>query len=86
MLRPGRLVRRLWSRSAPALASLAVLMATTVAVVSLTGEHAVDINGRPTRGEWFVLAMIVLVLSVLASAVPARSATRLTIREVLAYE
>jgi len=30
--------------------------------------------------------LIVMVLSVLASLMPARSATRLTIREVLAYE
>lgn len=67
VLRPGRLVRRLWSRSAPALASFAVLMATTVAVVSVTGKHAVDIDGRPTRGEWFVLAMLVLVLPVAAT-------------------
>jgi putative ABC transport system permease protein len=32
---------------------------------------------------WFV---IVLVLSILASVMPARNAARLTIREVLAYE
>lgn len=42
-------------------------MANTVAVVSLTGKHAVDIDGRPTRGEWFVLAMLVLVLPVAAT-------------------
>lgn len=62
VLRPGRLVRRLWSRSAPALAGFAVLMANTVVVVSVTGKHAIDIDGRPTRGEWFVLALLVLVL------------------------
>ncbi len=62
MLRPSRSVRQLWSRSAPALAGFAVLMANTVAVVSITGEHAIDIDGRPTRGEWFVLALLVLVL------------------------
>jgi hypothetical protein len=37
-------------------------MANTVAVVSVTGEHAIDINGRPTRDEWFVLALLVLVV------------------------
>jgi hypothetical protein len=67
VLRPGRLVRRPWSRSAPALAGLAVLMANTVAVVALTGQHAIDIDGHPTRGEWFVLAMLVLVLPVTAT-------------------
>ncbi|MEO3759181.1 hypothetical protein ABGB19_12945 [Mycobacterium sp. B14F4] len=64
VLRPGRLVRRLWSRSAPALAGFAVLMANTIVVVAVTGQHAVDIDGRPTRGEWFVLAMLVLVLPI----------------------
>lgn len=67
VLRPGRLVRRLWTRSAPALAAFAVLMANTIVVVSVTGEHAVDINGRPTRGEWFVLALLVLVLPIAAT-------------------
>ena len=64
VLRPGRLVRRLWSRSAPALAGFAVLMANTVVVVAATGQHAVDIDGQPTRGEWFVLVMLVLVLPI----------------------
>ncbi|HEX2213292.1 MAG TPA: hypothetical protein VHH12_07555 [Mycobacterium sp.] len=68
VLRPGRLVRRLWPRSAPALAGLAVLMANTIAVVAITGEHAVDIDGRPTRGEWFVLVLLVLVLPVASVA------------------
>lgn len=39
-------------------------MANTIVVVSVTGEHAVDIGGRPTRGEWFVLGLLVLVLPV----------------------
>ncbi|SEH76141.1 hypothetical protein SAMN04489835_3776 [Mycolicibacterium rutilum] len=62
VLRPGRLVRRLWTRSAPALAGFAVVMANTVVVVLVTGKHAIDIDGRPTRGEWFVLLILVLVL------------------------
>lgn len=64
VLRPGRLVRRLWPRSSPALAAFAVLMANTIGVVLITGKHAIDIDGQPTRGEWFVLAMLVLVLPV----------------------
>lgn len=67
VLRPGRLVRRLWSRSAPALAGFAVVMATSVVVVAVTGKHAVDIDGRPTRAEWFVLALLMLVLPVAAA-------------------
>lgn len=38
-----------------------MLMANTVTVVSVTGKHAIDIDGQPTRGEWFVLALLVLV-------------------------
>lgn len=64
VLRPGRLVRRLLPRSAPALATLAVLMANSVLVVSITGQHAIDIEGQPTRAEWFVLVLLVLVLPV----------------------
>src|SRR4051812_30474247 len=66
VLRPGALVRRLWPRSAPALAAFAVSMAFSVLVVLVTGKHTIDINGHPTRSEWFVLAMLVLVLPVAA--------------------
>ena len=37
-------------------------------------------------GELLVVLVIVLVLSAIASLLPARSAIRLTIRDVLAYE
>ena len=55
-------MRRLWPRSAPALAAFAVSMAFSVLIVVITGKHTIDINGHPTRTEWFVLAMLVLVL------------------------
>ncbi|HJT95438.1 MAG TPA: hypothetical protein VJ777_26455 [Mycobacterium sp.] len=64
VLRPGALVRRLWPRSAPALAGFAVFMANSALVVAITGEHTIDINGHPTRTEWFILALLVLVLPV----------------------
>jgi hypothetical protein len=64
VLRPGRLARRLWPRSAPALATFAVLMANSILVVAISGNHAIDINGRPTRTEWFILVLVVLVLPV----------------------
>src|SRR6476646_11699573 len=64
VLRPGSLVRRLWPRSAPVLAGFAVFMANSALVVAVTGKHTIDIDGHPTRTEWFVLAMVVLVLPV----------------------
>jgi hypothetical protein len=64
VLRPGALVRRLWPRSAPALAAFAVFMANSALVVLVTGKHTIDIEGQPTRTEWFVLALIVLVLPI----------------------
>jgi hypothetical protein len=68
VLRPGVLVRRVWTRSAPALAAFAVMMAFSILVVSITGKHAIDIDGSPTRTEWFVLATVVLVLPAAAIA------------------
>ena len=60
-------MRRLWPRSAPALAAFAVSMAFSIAVVLITGKHTIDIDGQPTRTEWFVLAMLVFVLPVAAT-------------------
>jgi len=62
VLRPGRLVRGLWPRSAPALAAFAVLMASSVLLVTTTGKYTINIDGPPNRAEWFVLAGVVLVL------------------------
>jgi len=66
VLRPGALVRRLWPRSAPALAGFAVFMANSALVVAITGKHTIDIEGHPTRAEWFVLGLLVLVLPIAA--------------------
>jgi hypothetical protein len=66
VLRPGALVRRLWPRSAPVLAGFALFMANSALVVAVTGKHTIDIDGHPTRTEWFVLALLVLVLPVAA--------------------
>ncbi|CAN3129472.1 hypothetical protein ACNUDN_16205 [Mycobacterium sp. smrl_JER01] len=62
VLRPGVLARRVWTRSAPALAGLAVLMTYSIIIVGVTGEHTIDIDGVPTRTEWFILGVVVLVL------------------------
>ncbi|MGE0782050.1 hypothetical protein [Mycolicibacterium sp.] len=67
VLRPGTLVRRVWPRSAPALAAFAVVMAVSILVVTVTGKHTIDIDGTPTRTEWFVLGMVVLVLPAAAA-------------------
>ena len=67
VLRPGALVRRLWPRSAPALAVFAVFMANSILIVLITGKHTIDIDGQPTRTEWFVLGVLVLVLPVAAT-------------------
>ena len=67
VLRPGALVRRLWPRSAPALAAFAVFMVNSVLVVLITGKHTINIEGEPTRNEWFILALVVLVLPVAAT-------------------
>jgi hypothetical protein len=66
VLRPGALVRRLWPRSAPVLAGFAVFMANSALVVAITGKHTIDIDGHPTRTEWFILALLVLVLPIAA--------------------
>ena len=66
VVRRRALLRRVWSRSAPALAAFAVVAANSILVVSLTGAHTIDIAGRPTVAEKFVLALLVLVLPVAA--------------------
>jgi hypothetical protein len=62
VLRPGALVHRVWSRSAPALAAMAVFAANSIIAVTVSGMHTIDIDGRPNLAEGFVLAMLVLVL------------------------
>src|SRR5947208_14043493 len=62
VLRPGALVRRLWPRSAPALAAFAVFMANSTLVVAMTGKHTIHINGHSTRTDWFIPPLLVTVL------------------------
>lgn len=64
VVRRGALLRQVWGRSAPALAGLAVVAANSILVVTLSGKHTIDIDGRPTVTEGFVLALVVLVLPV----------------------
>jgi hypothetical protein len=62
VVRRGALARGIWPRSAPALAGYAVFAANSILVVSLSGKHSIDIEGRPTVTEGFVLLLVVLVL------------------------
>jgi hypothetical protein len=57
-----------WGRSAPALAALAVVALNSIAIVAVTGQHTVDISGRPDLAEGFVLALVVLVIPAAALA------------------
>lgn len=62
VLRRGTLLHRLWSRSAPALAGLAVMAANSILIVTISGQHTVDIAGRPDLAQSLVLGLLVLVL------------------------
>jgi len=62
VLRPGALLHRVWSRSAPALAAVAVFAVNSIIVVRVSGMYSIDIDGRPNLVEGVVLAMLVLVL------------------------
>jgi hypothetical protein len=52
--------RRLWSRSAPALAAYATLHCWTLPVLLVTDGHDVVIDGTPSPREWFLLVLIAL--------------------------
>jgi hypothetical protein len=61
-------VRRLWSRSAPALAGLALIAANSVLIVAISGQHTIDIAGRPDLRQSFVLGLLAVALPVAALA------------------
>lgn len=56
------LLRRVWSRSAPALAGLAAMAVNSIIVVRLTGHRTIDINGRPNLSEGVALALLTIAL------------------------
>jgi hypothetical protein len=68
VLRPSALVHRAWSRSAPALAALAVVALNSMIVVAVSGQHTVDISGRPDLPEGVVLTLLAVMLPVAALA------------------
>lgn len=62
VVRPTALVRRVPSRSAPALAALAVVAVNSILIVAISGQHTVDIAGRPDLSESFVLGLLAVLL------------------------
>jgi hypothetical protein len=68
MLRRGALLHQVWGRSTPALAAFAVIALNSIVIVAVTGQHTVDIPGRPDFAEGLVLALLVLVLPAAALA------------------
>ncbi|MBJ7341337.1 hypothetical protein [Mycolicibacterium sp.] len=62
VLTPRARLRKVWSRSAPALAGLAVISVCLLIVYLLTGSTDVDVDGPPTTAEWFALAVLALAL------------------------
>lgn len=55
-------LRKIWSRSAPALAGLAAMAANSIIVVRVLGQPTIDIDSRPTLSEGVVLALLVVAL------------------------
>jgi hypothetical protein len=58
VVRRSALLRRVWSRSAPALAGLATIALNSVVIVAISGQHTVDIAGRPDLAESVVLGLL----------------------------
>jgi len=54
--------RRLWTRSAPALAAYAALQGCILAIYLITGGHDIEISGEPTTSQLAVLILLALAL------------------------
>ena len=68
VVRRSALLRGVWSRSAPALAGLAVVAANSMLIVAVSGRHSIDIAGRPDLPEGVVLALMVVLVPAVAFA------------------
>jgi hypothetical protein len=68
VLTPRARWRRLWWRSAPAFAGLAVLFAAVMVVDFASGGATVDIDADPTPGEWVIIAVLLGAVPVAAAA------------------
>lgn len=58
--------RRLWPRSAPALAAYATLQACSLAVYFIVGGGDIEITGKPTPSQWVVLTIVAIALPLMA--------------------
>jgi hypothetical protein len=58
--------RRLWPRSAPALAAYGTLQACILPIYLITGGHDVEITGEPTTPQLVVLGIVGLALPLMA--------------------
>ena len=58
VLTPRARWRRLWQRSAPALAGFATVSLATLIIAIATGFRTVEIDLEPTTAEWVVLAVL----------------------------
>lgn len=91
---PNRAVAQVFILEAVSIGVMSWIMGTVLAIPMTHGLNAAvgeAVLGQPLtyafswQGMWLWLAAVVF-LSVLASLIPARNASRLTVREVLAYE
>ncbi|MDX1892919.1 hypothetical protein [Mycolicibacterium sp. 050158] len=64
VLTPRARWRRLWWRSAPALAALAVLFGAFRIIAVAAGGEAVDIDADPTPAEWAIVAVLLAAVPV----------------------
>lgn len=60
VLTPRARWRRLWWRSTPALASLAVLFAAVRIISLISGDADIDIDNNPTPGELVIIAVLLI--------------------------
>ncbi|HYO01316.1 MAG TPA: hypothetical protein VET27_05230 [Mycobacterium sp.] len=73
-------LRKVWSRSAPALAGLGAISICLLIIYLLTGSTDIEVDGLPTTVEWFALAILALALplAVLAGWLVSRMTTART--------
>lgn len=83
VLQKDVLLRKIWSRSAPALAGVAAMAANSIIVVRITGQPTIDIDSRPTLSEGFVLALLVVALP--CAIATGWAVSRLTSRQSRAF-
>jgi hypothetical protein len=54
--------RRLWRRSAPVLAAVAILVVCTHVIALAAGETTIDIDENPSAAEWLILVVLAVMV------------------------